>query len=150
MEQVAEALKALQSNGLWKAGVVTVIANIVDEIEEKTPLSIDDEQVLATLNAIISIYGTKSSATQWHDHDSEFDPNQKYDWEHDITGELYKSSAIVDDLYPQYANKWADGVYGGYFFDSNGTKFRTLSGVRGMGYKAIVAFDRNGRGIVFF
>lgn len=57
MEQVAEALKRLRTNDLWKAEVISVIANIVEEVEEKTTLSIDDEQVLATLNAIISIYG---------------------------------------------------------------------------------------------
>ena len=57
MKQVAQALKQLQTNGLWKTEVISVIANIVEEVEEKTTLSIDDEQVLATLNAIISIYG---------------------------------------------------------------------------------------------
>ena len=57
MKQVAQALKQLQTNGLWKTEVISVIANIVEAVEEKTTLSIDDEQVLATLNAIISIYG---------------------------------------------------------------------------------------------
>jgi len=45
---------------------------------------------------------------------------------------------------------WIEGTYGGYKFQSNkNTIFETESGVRGIGYKAIVAFDSEGNGLLF-
>ena len=53
MEQVAEALKQLKTDELWKAEVISIIADIVEE----TGGEVDDDQVLHVFNAIISIYG---------------------------------------------------------------------------------------------
>jgi hypothetical protein len=148
MEQVAEALKQLKG-GEWDQ---KMIAKIGTEIVDHSDVRIFPSQIKEVFDAIISIYGKKSPATEWHNctDDSEFDRNELYDWEHDITGEVFTSSSAIEGVYPEYANKWADGTYGGYRFESNGTEFKTINGVRGIGYKALIAFDRNGRGIVFF
>jgi hypothetical protein len=151
MQQVAEALKALQVDGKWKAEVHGHVEAIVKECEEED-FSMFESEVFVVLNAIISIYSKKAPVIQWHDrtNDSEFDPNERYEWEHDVTGEVYRQSVTVEGLHPECTNKWADGIYGGYGFDSNGTEFKTTEGVRGIGYKALIAFDCKGVGIVFF
>ena len=149
MKQVAEALKQLQVNGEWDQ---EMIAKIGTEIVDHSDTRIFPSQIKEVFDAIISLYGKKAPVIEWHNRidDSEFEPNEQYDWEHDITGEAFRSSSAVEGLYPDYANKWADGTYGGYCFDSNGTEFKTIDGVKGLGYKALIAFDRKGRGIVFF
>ena len=118
MEQVAESLKQLKSDGLWSAGVIPVIADIVDNIEEKTTLSIDDEQVLAVLNAIIDIYSKKSPVIEWHDRTDSglLFPPQKFDWEHDITGDIYDNMYFLEKRFPEHASKWTDGIFGGNCF----------------------------------
>lgn len=151
MEQVAEALKQFQTNGLWKAEVVSVITNIVEEVEEKTTLSIDDEQVLSILNAIISIYEKKAPVIEWHENKDQTPllPPQKFDWEHDVTGELYDNMYFLEKRFPEHASKWADGVFGGNCFVAGDEKFYTTEATRGIGYTALIAFDQFGNGAVF-
>lgn len=150
MEQVAEALKQFKL-----FAPIDVWDHVLGELSAKTEANDEfclDREVEAVLNAIIDLYEKKAPASEWHNRtdDSEFEPNEQYEWEHDITGEVYRDSATVEGVYPDHANKWMDGTFGGYCFESNGVEFKTTSGVRGMGYKALVAFDRKGRGIVFF
>ena len=56
MEQVAEALKQLQSNGKWNLELQKDISAIVKQCEEED-FAMFESEVLAVLNAIISIYG---------------------------------------------------------------------------------------------
>ena len=151
MEQVAETLRAFKANCSQEEW-----DEYINLIEEETR---DDEriycfksEITSVIDSIISVNGKKTPVIEWHDRtdDSEFEPNEQYDWGHDITGEVFTNSSVVDGVYPDCANKWADGTYSGYCFDSNGTEFKTIDGVRGIGYKALIAFDRKGRGIVFF
>lgn len=153
MEQVAEALKAIRpEDGRWGKSENSFIGKIITEANNWIDRDLMEDEIEAVLDAIIEIYEKKAPVVGWHSRtdDSEFEPNKQYEWEHDITGEVYRYSVTVEGVYPNHANKWMDGTFGGYGFYSNGIEFKTTSGVRGLGYKALVAFDRNGRGIVFF
>lgn len=87
----------------------------------------------------------------WHDRTGQslFLPGERYTWDHDVTGEKYNNMYLLKDQYPQYASKWADGLFGGNCFESNGLQFKTTLGVRGIDYKAVIAFDKLGNGAVF-
>ena len=56
MEQVAEALKQLQTNGKWNLELQKDISAIVQQCEEDD-FSMFESEVLAVLNAIIELYG---------------------------------------------------------------------------------------------
>ena len=107
---------------------------------------------------MINIQEEKTNQTdqiEFHLRDQESDvfPTeipQGVHWTHDVTGEIFKFWSKVNLKYPQHAMMWVEGQYGGYKFQSNkNTIFETESGVRGIGYKAIVAFDSEGNGLLF-
>lgn len=70
-------------------------------------------------------------------------------WNHDETGEVYKYFSKVKQKYPVYAMKWSDGIFGGYRFSCENGDFSTEEGVRGIGFKSVIAFDVEGNGLVF-
>lgn len=73
-------------------------------------------------------------------------------WTHDETGEAYKLYATIEEKHPEYALQWVEGIYGGYIFEVPkpfNITLKTIEGVRGIGYKAICAFDKEGNGWVF-
>lgn len=78
------------------------------------------------------------------------DPNiRRLKWTHDETGEQYKFWSVLVEKYPAHAMNWIDGEFGGYVFSSVEGDFKTLEGVRGIGFKAVLAFDSEGTGFVF-
>ena len=152
MEQVAEALKQLQTNGLWKPEINGIAYRICDEVEEILESEIYNDQVIAVLQAIVEIYSKKSPVIEWHTHSGSLDFTQFLDlvWHHDITGELYDYMYLVEKKYPEHASKWADGKFGGKCFSIGDEQFITSESVRGIGYPAVIAFDKHGNGAVFF
>jgi len=152
MEQVAEALKAIKFANPDQNGWTFNYDMLKEVAHHASDEDLSMEEVESVLLRIIDLYAKKAPVTEWHNRteDSEFEPNEQYEWEHDITGEVYRESVTIEGVYPNHANKWTDGTYGGYCFESNGVEFKTTEGVRGIEYKALVAFDRKGRGIVFF
>jgi len=89
--------------------------------------------------------------TIWYSRTGEtlFTPPKRYSWTHDVTGEKYNDMFFLEKQYPEYALKWADGIFGGYVFEVGHLQFKTTEGVRGMDYKAVIAFDKLGNGAVF-
>lgn len=73
----------------------------------------------------------------------------KLTWTHDVTGEIYKFWSEVQTDHPAYSMCWCEGEFGAYLFTSEFGSFEAEEGVRGIGYKAILAFDSNGKGIIF-
>jgi len=148
MEQVAEALKQLRVNNKWNQ-------EFIDAIEEECDcedINIWQSEIESVLNAIISIYEKKAPIIEWHAHNTPvaFTPPVDLVWNHDVTGELYDYMYFVVNKFPEHANKWTDGKFGGKCFEIGDEQFITTEGVRGIGYKAVIAFDENGNGIVFF
>jgi len=152
MEQVAEALKQLQVNGEWNFDLSDFLDKIRTNVYDQNGLYFSETDVMATLDAIVEIYGKKTPVIEWHDRSGVgiFEPGEQYEWEHDVTGDIFIESSVLTETYPQFANKWTDGIFGGNIFESCGMEFRTTGTIRGIGYKAVIAFDENGNGIVFF
>ena len=109
-------------------------------------------------NMAIEIYSkaveslNEKDSIVWHDRtgNSSMAPPRKATWVHDVTGERFSNMYYLEEKYPQFALKWLDGEFGGYRFVSGPISFKTVQGVRGIGYKAVVAFDGEGFGAVFF
>lgn len=151
MEQVAEALKNFQVNGLWLPGINGIAYRICDEVEGILESEIYNDQVIAVLQAIVEIYGKKTPVIKWHDRTDSglLVPPQKFDWEHDITGDLYDNMYFLEKRFPEHASKWTDGIFGGNCFKVGDEEFITTEATRGIGYTALIAFDRFGNGAVF-
>ncbi len=75
--------------------------------------------------------------------------NSNLVWKHDVTGEKYKLWGELTRRYPKFSMTWTDGKYGGNVFSCKKEFFYTLDAVRGIGYKAVLAFDSEGTGFVF-
>jgi len=148
MKQVAEALKQLQVNGEWDQ---EMIAKIGTEIADNSLARIFPSQIKEVFEAIISIYGNKTPNIKWNERSGKhpWETGKRYIWEHDVTGERFVDSFPLSETYPHFAGKWADGEFGGNTFESCGVEFKTNTTIRGFGYKAVLAFDLSGNGIVF-
>lgn len=71
-------------------------------------------------------------------------------WEHDLTQEWLKTCLHVREKYPDLALTWADCEFGAYRATTkDGKEFEVFQGVRGIGYKGVIAFDSEGYGCVF-
>jgi hypothetical protein len=75
-----------------------------------------------------------------------------YTWEHDVTGQKFNESVLVIETLPQFANHWFDSIYGGYVVefkddDGNPHEVTTEDGVKGMGYRGVIAFDAEGKAV---
>lgn len=70
-------------------------------------------------------------------------------WTHDITEEKYSYCSKVSTIHPVYSMCWCDGTVGGYDFECEYGRFQLEEGIRGIGFKAVIAFDFQGNGIVF-
>lgn len=94
----------------------------------------------------------KNDSVIWNDRtgNSSMAPPRRTTWVHDVTGERFSQMYYLEEKYPEFALKWIDGEFGGYHFVSGTVSFKTIQGVRGFGYKAVVAFDGEGFGAVFF
>ena len=93
-----------------------------------------------------------SSKVKWNKRTDKtpLNPPNQFDWEHDETGEVFTTMFYVEEKYPEFKLKWADGVFGGYECKVGTHSFKTTEGFRGLEYKAVIAFDENGNGAVFF
>lgn len=74
-----------------------------------------------------------------------------FNWKHDETGERFDFHGEVGGLYPQYSMLWTEGEFGAYTFieDGTGEEFSITPGVRGIGFRAVIAFDSLGKGLIF-
>lgn len=143
MKQVAEALKRLRPDYRWDEEFIQSILNHDEDLWE--------DDILAVLNAIIEVCDTKSLSIKWNERSGRhpWEPGKRYMWEHDVTGERFMDSFPLTKTYPQFAGKWVDGLFGGNVFETCGVEFNTETTIRGIGYKAVLAFDLSGNGIVF-
>ena len=150
MEQVAEALKRLQVNGEWNFDLSDFLDKIRTNVYDHSGLYFSETDVMATLDAIVEIYGKKSPVIEWHDRTDSglLFPPQKFDWEHDITGDIYDNMYFLEKRFPEHASKWTDGIFGGNCFEVGDEKFFTTEATRGIGYTALIAFDQFGNGAV--
>ncbi len=151
MEQVAQALKTAMES-MDDENLDSVVETISSYTDDNGYYCIPEE-IRSVLNAIISIYTPKAPEIQWMPWVTGLDDiidSENCTWSHDITGERFEEMSLVKGKFPEYANKWADGIYGGSIFDSNGATFETVEGIRGIGYRALIAFDKLGNGAVFF
>ncbi len=152
MEQVAEALKKIRPNdGRWDKSEESAIGKIISEANNWIDRDLMEDEIEAVLDAIIQIYGKKAPVIEWHENKDQTPllPPQKFDWEHDVTGELYDDMYFLEERFPEHASKWADGVFGGNCFVVGDEKFYTTESTRGIGYTALIAFDQFGNGAVF-
>ena len=150
MEQVAETLRAFKANCSQEEW-----DEYINLIEEETR---DDEriycfksEITSVIDSIISVNGKKSPVIEWHDRTDSglLLPPQKFDWEHDITGDLYDNMYFLEKRFSEHASKWTDGIFGGNCFKVGDEKFFTTEATRGIGYTALIAFDQFGNGAVF-
>lgn len=70
-------------------------------------------------------------------------------WYHDVSGEQYEFGTKLVEIYPKYAMRWIDGLYGGYEFVSDEGSFNTIDGVREIEIESVLAFDSKGSGLIF-
>lgn len=78
----------------------------------------------------------------------------KLAWKHDLTGEWFRSPIALKVPSRKYKLEWFDAVVGGWnveFKNEEGRKstMKLSEGIRCSNCPAVVAFDSEGKGVVF-
>jgi hypothetical protein len=77
-------------------------------------------------------------------------------WQHDVTGEQFTGKCAVSNELNDitFHLQWFDCIIGGYIaeFTVNDTKyqFNMTHGIKGMNIPGVIAFDAEGKAVVFY